>query len=183
MCLSARWRLDGLSRSFSASLPRGVFETTCKTRRATGGEGLRCCWPGGAGLGPAREKILAKPNEHESNSPRKARRPARGERLRFLEPDRRRTGPTGADRECEPAIRNVPQPPEFRRHSYLSGGSERSGEFRGYTPRSSSWLSLCQRVQAPASRRAKNNLLWPFYALLTARFDKHLQLERLRALL
>ena len=51
--------------------------------------------PGVASLGPAREKILAKPNEHDSQVTVQGRRPARGERLRFLEPERRRTGPTG----------------------------------------------------------------------------------------
>ena len=51
--------------------------------------------PGQARLTRARIFLPEKPNEHESNSPRKARRPAPGERLRFLEPDRRRTAPIG----------------------------------------------------------------------------------------
>ena len=61
----------------------------------------RPCGTAGPGTSPsdARENFPSeKPNEHESNSPRKARRPTRGERLRFLEPDRRRTGPIGVGR-------------------------------------------------------------------------------------
>ena len=109
--------------------------------------------PGVAGLGPAREKILAKSNEHESNSPCRARRPTRGGRLRFLEPDRRWKGPTGADREWEPAIRNVPQPPPFRRRSSLSDASSRSGRIpRGGVSRD----QLCDRL-VPACRSPNAN--------------------------
>ena len=84
------------------------------TRR--GGRVGRACGTAGprTSLSDGRENFPSEePNEHESNSPRKARRPARGERLRFLEPERRRKSPTGADRDWEPA-RNVDQPPPFR---------------------------------------------------------------------
>ena len=63
-----------------------------------GGRVGRACGTAGPRTSPfdARENFLPeKPNEHESNSPRKARRPTRWERLRFLGPDRRRTGPIG----------------------------------------------------------------------------------------
>ena len=88
-----------------------ILKNTSPSHRRTrpGGRVGRACGTAGPRTSPfdARENFLPeKPNEHESNSPRKARRPARGERLRFLEPDRRRTGPTGAGREEEPA-RNV----------------------------------------------------------------------------
>ena len=133
------------------------------TANRRGGRVGRACGTAGPRTSPfdARENFLPeKPDEHESNSPRKARRPALGERLRFLEPERRRTGPTGAGREWEPA-RNVPQPPPFRRRSSLSDGSSRSGRIpRGETRARSSFdyidrLTLvCQRVQA-GSRESK----------------------------
>ena len=68
------------------------------TAARRGGRVGRACGTAGPRTSPfdARENFpYEKTNEHESNSPRKARRPARGERLRFLEPDRRRTGPIG----------------------------------------------------------------------------------------
>ena len=130
-----------------------------------------------------REFSLREPNEHESNWPCKARRPTRGERLRFLEPERRRTGPTGAGREWEPA-RNVPRPPPFRRRSSLSDGSSQSGriqpgvvEARGCVEISlPAWCPGCSRVVEP------NNLAFGDAShCCTARL-KRLQLERLRAL-
>ena len=153
---SARWRLFGALRIILYVAMRKNPEPP---KRLVGRPVGRPCGvpgPGGVSLGPAFEKILAKPNEHESNSPRKARRPARGERLRFLEPERRRTGPTGADRECEPAIRNVPQPPAVRRRSYLSDASSQSGRIPWgslYT----SIIELAVSVPAcPGSSESKN---------------------------
>ena len=131
----------------------------------------------------AREKILAKPNEHESNSPHKARRPARGERLRFLDPDRRQTGPTGADRECEPAIRNVPQPPAFvDAHTYRMPLRSQGGFRRGCSSRASC-VSISLPAWCPGSRVVEpNNLAFGDAShCCTARL-KRLQLERLRAL-
>ena len=124
----------------------------------TCGEGLRYCWTQDKPVRRPREFSLEKPNEHESNSPRKARRPARGERLRFLEPERRRTGPTGADREWEPATRDVPQPPPFRRRSSLSDASPHSGRI---PPGGCSSQARCVEISLPAcparaSRRAKH---------------------------
>ena len=67
-----------------------------------GGRVGRACGTAGPGTSPfdARENFPSEqPNEHDSQVTVQGRRPARGERLRFLEPDRRRTGPTGAGRE------------------------------------------------------------------------------------
>ena len=117
-----------------------------------GGRVGRACGTAGPRTSPsdARENFPSeKPNEHESNSPRKARRPARGERLRFLEPERRRTGRPGAGREWEPA-RNVPQPPPFRRRASLSDGSSRSGRIpRGVVHKSTARSSTCASVSQP----------------------------------
>ena len=147
-------------------IPPGCHvEETKLPRRLVGRPVGRPCGvagPGVASLGPAREKILAKPNEHESNSPRKARRPTRGERLRFLQPDRRRTGRPGADREWEPA-RNVPQPPPLRRRELLSDGSSRLGRIprgplRRQPARCEDRLVCWHLVSKPlASRRAKQH--------------------------
>ena len=127
------------------------------TRR--GGRVGRACGTAGPRTSPfdARENFLSeKPIEHESNSPRKARRPARGERLRFLEPERRRTGPTGADREREPA-RNVHQPPPFRRRSSLSDVSPRSGRIPpGVEDSSIDRLITCGVPACPAARESKS---------------------------
>ena len=154
---------------------RHVEETKRPARLVVRPLGRPCgvAGPGVASLGPAREKILAKPNEHESNSPRKARRPTRGERLRFLQPDRRRTGRPGADREWEPA-RNVPQPPPFRRRELLSDGSSRLGRI----PRAPGDSQLddhrlvpaCQRVAAQTriAARVATNLAWHFLLLIRA---------------
>ena len=81
------WHLR-IRKSMKSKSPKSPPGRTC----------ARACGVAGPGTSPddARENFpLQKPNEHESNSPRKARRPTRGERLRFLEPGRRRTGPTG----------------------------------------------------------------------------------------
>ena len=162
-------------RSFAAFLPdgdstglSGSFSRLCRVAnlklpaRLVGRPVGRPCGvagPGVACLGPAREKILAKPNEHESNSPRKARRPARWERLRFLAPERRRTGPTGADREREPA-RNVPQPPPFRRRASLSDGSSRSGRIPRGPPRTqtSIMIDLCAGTCVSNDSESKSRL-------------------------
>ena len=140
------------------------------------GRAGRACGTAGPGTSPSdgRENFPSqKPNEHDSNSPRKARRPARGERLRFLEPDRRRTGRPGADREWEPA-RNVPQPPPFRRRELLSDGSSRLGRI----PRAPGDSQLddhrlvpaCQRVAAQTriAARVATNLAWHFLLLIPA---------------
>ena len=145
----------------------------------------RACGTAGPRTSPsdARENFLPeKPNEHESNSPCKARRPARGERLRFLEPERRRTGPTGADREWEPA-RKRPQPPPFRRRSSASDAPlHTQGGFRGVL-RQASCVSICLPAWCPGCSRVvePNNLAFGDAShCCTARL-KRLQLERLRA--
>ena len=147
------------------------------TRR--GGRVGRACGTAGPRTSPsdARENFpYEKTNEHESNSPRKARRPARGERLRFLQLERRRTDRPGADREWEPA-RNVDQPPSFRRRSSLSDGSSRSGRIprgRGTCSRQSQLCvdQLASVVSRPlASRRAKIHCTRLRIALLHSSFD------------
>ena len=146
---SARWRLFGALRIILYVAMRKNPEPPKRLVNRPVGRPCGVAGPGVASLGPAREKILAKPNEHESNSPRKARRPARGERLRFLEPERRRTGRPGAGREWEPA-RNVPQPPPFRRRASLSDGSSRSGRIpRGVVHKSTARSSTCASVSQP----------------------------------
>ena len=119
-----------------------------------GGRVGRACGTAGPGTSPsdARENFPPEnTNEHESNSPRKARRPARGERLWFLKPERRRTGPTGADREWDLAT-NVPQPPPFRRRELLSDGSSRLGRIPR-APISCSRRQLDDHRLVPACQR------------------------------
>ena len=159
------WHLR-IRKSMKSKSPKSPPGRTC----------ARACGVAGPGTSPddARENFpLQKPNEHESNSPRKARRPTRGERLRFLQPDRRRTGRPGADREWEPA-RNVPQPPPFRRRELLSDGSSRLGRI----PRAPGDSQLddhrlvpaCQRVAAQTRIAATvaTNLAWHFLLLIRA---------------
>ena len=133
-------------RTWHLRIPKNMSQT--HTRAHRGGRVWRPCGTAGPGTSPsdARENFPSeKPNEHESNSPRKARRPARGERLRFLEPERRRTGRPGAGREWEPA-RNVPRPPPFRRRSSLS---DASSQFRRI-PRGVSKTASCADRLVPA---------------------------------
>ena len=155
---SARWRLFGALRIILYVAMRKNPEPPKRLVGRPVGRPCGVAGPGVASLGPAREKILAKPNEHESNSPRKVHRPARGERLRFLEPERRRTDRPGADREWEPATRDVPQPPPFRRRSSLSDASPHSGRI---PPGGCSSQASCVEISLPAcparaSRRAKH---------------------------
>ena len=170
---SARWRLFGALRIILYVAMRKDPEPPKRLVGRPVGRPCGVAGPGVASLGPAREKILAKPNEHDSQVTVQGRRPARGERLRFLEPERRRTDRPGADREWEPA-RNVPQPPPFRRRSSLSDASSQSGRIPPGVLEAS---QLCGDQLASvvsrllASRSAKNNSHWPRYALLTARFD------------
>ena len=92
---SARWRLFGALRIILYVAMRKNPEPPKRLVGRPVGRPCGVAGPGVASLGPAREKILAKPNEHQSKGTVQGRRPARGERLRFLEPERRRTGPTG----------------------------------------------------------------------------------------
>ena len=169
---SARWRLFGALRIILYVAMRKNPEPPKRLVGRPVGRPCGVAGPGVASLGPAREKILAKPNEHESNSPRKARQPARGERLRFPEPERRRTCRPGADREWEPA-RNVPQPPPFRRRSSLSDASSQSGRIPWRAPTHLDHRAGClcasvsrlQRIEEP-----KTTLHWPRYALLHSSF-------------
>ena len=167
--------LDGLEplslglikfRTWHLRIPKNTSPSHRRTR--PGGRVGRACGTAGPRTSPfdARENFLPeKPNEHESNSPRKARRPAPGERLRLLEPDRRRTGPIGAGREGEPA-RNVPQPPPFRRRASLPDASSRFGRIPlgpcQTKPVCDHRLLCRQRVAAQTriAARAATNLAW-----------------------
>ena len=172
--------LDGLEplslglikfRTWHLRIPKNTSPSHRRTR--PGGRVGRACGTAGPRTSPfdARENFPSeKPYEHQSNSPRKARRPAHGERLRFLGPDRRRTGRPGAGREWEPA-RNVPQPPPFRRRSSLSDGSERSGRIPrrapGDEPARDRLVCWHLRVQA---RRVEEPIGRSRYALLHSSF-------------
>ena len=110
----------------------------------TCGEGLRYCWTQDKPVRRPREFSLRETNEHENNSPRKAHRPARGERLRFLEPERRRTGPTGVDRrrQCEHCSKQPSSRLRSRICTSLRTPWQRVGRRRGSRPTlkvSSSW--------------------------------------------
>ena len=119
--------------------------------------------PGHARPTPARIFSHRSRTNTNPKAPCKARRSTRGERLRFLEPERRRTGPIGADREREPA-RNVPQGPPFRRRASLSDAFSRSGRI---SPGVLEPSQLCVDQLASvvprllASRRAKQHCTRP----------------------
>ena len=160
--------------------PRGISnskELESKSPRTRwGGRVGRACGTAGPRTSPsdARENFL--PEKRTNTNPIHRARPAGrpvGSACGFLsrtDAGQVRLEPTanGTWRETSLNHRHFVDAHRYRMFLRAQGG------FRGwpYTPRSSSWLvSLCQRVQAPASRRSKNNLLWPRYALLTARFD------------
>ena len=181
---SARWRLFGALRIILYVAMRKNPEPPKRLVGRPVGRPCGVAGPGVASLGPAREKILAKPNEHESNSPRKVHRPARGERLRFLEPERRRTGRPGA----RPRMGAGEKRPSTTAISsaliaigcFFALREDSAGDARGKASCVSislpAWCPGCSRVVEP------NNLAFGDAShCCTARL-KRLQLERLRAL-
>ena len=144
------------------------------TRR--GGRVGRACGTAGPRTSPSdtRENVPSeKTNEHENcHRARPAGWPV-GSACGFLSPSDRRTDRPGADREWEPAIRNVPQPPPFRRRSSLSDASPHSGRIPAGVLEASQLCvdQLASVVRLLASRRAKQPCIRRRIALLHSSFE------------
>ena len=145
------------------------------TRR--GGRVGRACGTAGPRTSPSdtRENVPSeKTNEHENcHRARPAGWPV-GSACGFMSPSDRRTDRPGADREWEPAIRNVPQPPPFRHRSSLSDASSQSGRIpRGVSVKTAScvMIDLCAGTCVSKSTRVEEPIGRSLIASLTARLN------------